>query len=310
MDAVVVEVREQGRSVLTLLLRAPLVVGRDCDGLLLADSQISRRHVELRPVGDELEVTDLSSTNGTYIGVQRIDTPQFLQPGETVRLGSTTITLAGGDGPNLPLADLTTSAVDDGPAPTSIELVAELVSSSRSPVQDHEHRHGTVTIVFSDIEGSTNRTASVGDDAWFALLSEHNELVGGAASEFGGTVVKNQGDGFMFTFPSARRALQSTVEMQRRLDADLPEIRIRVGMHTGEAIVDDDGDLFGWHVNFAARVAGRAEGGQILVSALTRAILETRGDIDFGEPVSAELKGISGRHLLHPVAWAAPPTSE
>lgn len=66
-------------------------------------------------------------------------------------------------------------------------------------------------------------------------------------------------------------------------------------------IVDDDGDLFGRHVNLAARIANCAVGGEILVSALTKAILETRGDLSFAEPRVVELKGLEGRHEVFPV---------
>ena len=81
------------------------------------------------------------------------------------------------------------------------------------------------------------------------------------------------------------------------------EFRIRIGMHVGEAIVGDGGDLFGKHVNLAARVANEATGGEILISSLVRQIVEARGDLEFGEPRTAELKGIAGSHVLTPVDW-------
>lgn len=75
-------------------------------------------------------------------------------------------------------------------------------------------------------------------------------------------------------------------------------------MHTGEVIVGDNGDLFGHHIHVAARVASQAAGAEIVVSALTRSILETRGDIVFGDPRLVELKGIPGQHSIFPVLWA------
>ena len=65
----------------------------------------------------------------------------------------------------------------------------------------------------------------------------------------------------------------------------------------------DDGDLFGRHVVMASRVADQAGGGEILVSSLVREILEPRGDVAFGEPRSATLKGLGGGHRLHPIVW-------
>ena len=79
-------------------------------------------------------------------------------------------------------------------------------------------------------------------------------------------------------------------------------IRVRIGLHVGEAI-NVHGDLFGHHVNMAARIADVASGGQVLASALVRELVETRGDISFGPPQAHVLKGVDGTHLLHEVAW-------
>jgi class 3 adenylate cyclase len=81
-------------------------------------------------------------------------------------------------------------------------------------------------------------------------------------------------------------------------------IRVRVGVHTGEVIVGDDGDLFGKHVVLAARIANCAKGGEILVSSLVREIVDARGDLRFGEPRVVELKGLAGAHTLHPLDWS------
>ncbi|MDH3705117.1 MAG: adenylate/guanylate cyclase domain-containing protein [Acidimicrobiia bacterium] len=305
MATVTVEVREPGRTPLTLVLDGPVVVGRECDGLLLGDTQISRRHLELRPSRSGLEVTDLGSTNGTFVGDERVDGTRRMAPDESVRLGSTTIRMVDRADP-ASTGSRTTLSTDGGK--TSIHTVAELVTANRPLVGDGEHRHGTITIVFSDIENSTARMNAIGDRRWFEILGRHNELVRESVIRYGGTEVKNQGDGFMLTFPSARRALQAMAQVQRSLTSDAeadPDsaIRVRVGMHTGEVIVDDDGDLFGQHVNLAARIGAQAVGREILVSSLTRAILETRREFTFGEPRIEDLKGLSGTHTLHPVQW-------
>ncbi len=307
MTTVTVEVKEPGRTPLMLVLDGPLVVGRECDGLLLSDSQISRRHLELRPVRGGLDVTDLGSTNGTFVGDEAVTGTRRIGADEQVRLGNVTIRMTSpvGDPAGAGATTLSTDGVR-----TSIHTIAELVTADRRVVGDGEHRHGTITIVFSDIEDSTARMDAVGDERWFELLGRHNDLVRQAVNRHGGTEVKNQGDGFMLTFPSARRAIQAMARVQWSLSADATRdpagaIRVRVGMHTGEVIVDDDGDLFGQHVNVAARIGAQAAGGEILVSALTRAILETRREVEFGPPRVEDLKGLSGTHTLHPVIWEA-----
>ena len=181
-------------------------------------------------------------------------------------------------------------------------------SPTRRCLREREHRHGTITIVFTDIEGSTERTGRVGDAEWFALLALHNEIVRTQVRRFEGSEVKHQGDGFMLTFPSARRAVQAMSAVQREFDSvpirqQTQDMRVRVGMHTGEVIVDDDGDLFGHHVNVAARVAGHAVGGEILVSSLTHDIVGSRPDIVFGEGRTVTFKGVEGTHAVYPVLW-------
>ena len=79
-------------------------------------------------------------------------------------------------------------------------------------------------------------------------------------------------------------------------------IRIRIGLHTGEAIKEGD-DFFGKHVNLAARVAGQAQGGEILVSSLLKELTESAGEFAFGDGRAVGLKGISGKHRLFEVQW-------
>jgi len=119
--------------------------------------------------------------------------------------------------------------------------------------------------------------------------------------------VKSQGDGFMLAFPSARSAVMCSIEIMRALEAHgrsrpTDALRVRIGMHAGEAIVED-GDLFGKPVVLAARIASQAHGGEILVSSLVREIVESRGDLLFGETRRVELKGLAGAHTLHAVDW-------
>ncbi|HYF46040.1 MAG TPA: adenylate/guanylate cyclase domain-containing protein, partial [Acidimicrobiales bacterium] len=81
-------------------------------------------------------------------------------------------------------------------------------------------------------------------------------------------------------------------------------VRIRMGLHTGEALVSADGDLFGKHVIVAARVANLADGGQVLVSGVTREIASNRGDLSFDEGRPVELKGIDGTYTVYALHWA------
>jgi len=190
---------------------------------------------------------------------------------------------------------------------TSIDLVAAAVLEDPGTAVG-ETDAGTVSIVFTDIEGSTARAVELGDVRWMEVLGAHNALVRSRTARHGGREVKAQGDGFMLSFPSARKALMCMIDVQQGLAAygrsrPLDLVRVRAGCHTGEVIVGDDGDLFGRHVVMAARIANLAAGGEILASSLVREIVESRGDIVFAPPRSVTLKGIDGTHLVHAVVW-------
>lgn len=308
MTGPVVVVRAPGRTPLHLVVEGPIELGRDCSGLILGDPQVSRRHLELRPDGGRVVATDLGSTNGSTIDGRPLDGPTALTPGSRIRLGDTTVELAADDVRMTTVTGAVSGESSDPLRATSIDLVAAAVAEDRPDLADVAHDQGTLTIAFSDIENSTSTAEDLGDKAWYELLSEHNAIVRRRLRSFGGTEIKAQGDGFMLTFPSARRAVQCMIGMQRDFAdhaASHPAggIRVRVGLHTGEVIVGDDGDLFGKHVNFAARVANQAQGGEILVSSLLRQIVETMGDLEFGAPRQAELKGIAGTHVLYPIIW-------
>ena len=306
MTAPIVVIRQVGRSALHVVLHEALELGRDCTGMLLADPQTSRRHLVLTPNDGGVTVTDLGSTNGTFVDGRRIDTPYPVVPGAVVRLGDTTIERTAEDGGS-PGAGATVSSLQRELRSTSIDLVAAAVVDEHPPMPDATDHSGTVTIVFSDIEDSTRRSEELGDVAWMEVLKVHNAIMRRQVARFHGTEVKSQGDGFMLVFPSARAAVDAMVEAQRALQTwarsqPTNAVRVRVGMHTGEAIRQNH-DLFGRHVNIAARVGNAARGGEVLVSSLVREIVDSRGDLRFGEPRTVLLKGLSGEWTLHPVVW-------
>jgi class 3 adenylate cyclase len=319
----VVVVKQEGRRPLYVEIRDTLEIGRECDGILLCDPQASRRHATLTPRGAEVVVEDLRSTNGTLLDGAPITAPVVLAAGSVVRVGDTVLQLAAegvvtraanvGAAPGTVAVAAGTSepltavrAATAGPVElreTSMESVARAVGHAPPSLQGVQADSGTVTIVFSDIESSTERATAVGDAAWMKVLNAHNEIIRRHTATWQGTIVKNQGDGFMVTFGGARRALRAMIEVQRELRvADLGGIRIRVGVHTGE-VISEEGDIFGKHVMIAARVGGLAGGGEVLVSSIVREIASARGDLDFGEARAVRLKGIEGEHLVFPLLW-------
>jgi class 3 adenylate cyclase len=134
---------------------------------------------------------------------------------------------------------------------------------------------GTVTFLFTDIEGSTKLLQELGD-AYGDVVQDHRRLLREHLSARGGTEVDTQGDAFFYSFPRARDAVAGAVAAQRALAAhEWPEghqVRVRMGLHTGEPTVGDEG-YHGLDVVRAARICSAGHGGQVLLSETTRALL-------------------------------------
>jgi class 3 adenylate cyclase len=161
---------------------------------------------------------------------------------------------------------------------------------------------GTVTFAFTDIEGSTRLLQELGDDAYGAVSRDHRRIIREAFGSAGGREIDTQGDAFFFSFARARDAVAAAVDAQRRLrDHEWPggrEVRVRMGLHTGEPQVGDEGYL-GLDVVRAARIASAGTGGQILISETTRALLgntlpEGVAVVDLGKQ---QLKDIQHEHI-------------
>jgi predicted ATPase/class 3 adenylate cyclase len=136
---------------------------------------------------------------------------------------------------------------------------------------------GTVTFLFTDIEGSTRLLQELGTDRFERLQDDHATIVHGAITDGGGTVVRIEGDAFFAAFPSPSGALRAVVSAQRDLAAHpWPEdavIRVRMGLHSGEGRLGG-GDYAGIDPNRAARIAAAGHGGQVLLSEATRGLVE------------------------------------
>lgn len=189
---------------------------------------------------------------------------------------------------------------------TTVEHLAASVQEERPDLTASTASDGTITIAFSDIEGSTAIAERLGDHKWLDLLRWHDEIVADGATREGGHIVKSLGDGHMLAFPSASRALRGAIEIQRSFQQphDGESVRVRIGLHTGEVLRHAD-DFFGHAVIMAARVAAAAHGNEILASSLVMELTRSLGTFEFGEARTAELKGIPGAHQLFPLVWGA-----
>jgi len=162
---------------------------------------------------------------------------------------------------------------------------------------------GTVTLLFSDIEGSTRLLQRTGGDAYANLLAEHRRLLAEAFDRHNGFHVGGEGDSFFVAFASADDAAAAAVEAQRALARHAwpegTEVRVRIGLHSGEPRVIGD-DYVGLDVHQAARVMAAGHGGQVLLTDVTRALLHERFEVrDLGDHRLKDLAGSQRLYQLH-----------
>jgi len=191
---------------------------------------------------------------------------------------------------------------------TSIDAVAASVERRRPDLRGFAAPDGRVTLMFSDMEGFTQMTERLGDRDAHRVLRAHNAIVREQLRAHRGIELDVQGDGFLLAFADPLAGLDCAVGIEQALatySTEHPDhpVRVRIGLHIGEAIRDAEG-FFGKTVIVAARVAAQARGGEILVSSPLRELAERGGRFRFGETREAELKGLAGTYALHAVAWA------
>jgi class 3 adenylate cyclase len=206
------------------------------------------------------------------------------------------------------IADARFLAIDDMNLERVAPLVEEFAGTTKKPesVESGAFR----TILFTDVEGSTALTERLGDAKARELLREHENVVRESLKEHGGSEVKTMGDGFMASFSSATKALECAIAMQRAFEehnesAD-ETIKVRVGLNAGEPIAENDpggrGDLFGTAVNVAARIAAKADGGEILVADVVRQLVAGK-EFLFSDRGDTELRGFEDPVRVYEVSW-------
>lgn len=191
---------------------------------------------------------------------------------------------------------------------STLEDFNRWAAEQRTAIGRMASEDGTVTIFFSDIENSTMLNTQLGDARWIKVLGAHDSLIETYVEKYRGLIVKSFGDGHMVVFSTPELAIAASLDIQRALGAQgflglgnrsrelrRTPIRVRIGLHTGTAI-ERGGDYFGQNVALAARVAGQAHGGEILVTSEIVGMLE--GRYSFTPAESVELKGFDGTYEL------------
>ena len=149
---------------------------------------------------------------------------------------------------------------------------------------------GTVTFLFTDVEGSTRLLHELGTERYAEALAEHRHVIREACAAERGVEVDTQGDAFFFAFPSAPGAVAAAETMTSRLASG--PIQVRVGLHTGTPLLTDEGYV-GDDVHFAARVAASGHGGQVILSPATAPATARLVELELSDLGEHRLKDIA-----------------
>ena len=245
----------------------------------------------------EVDVTEL---------LPRVDTPTLVAQHRGVAFPG--VDSARGLASRIPNARLVLLEGDyRSPAQMQVGTILEFLSEGEKTETASEALSADIvhTILFSDVEGSTALTDRIGDAKARELLREHERMVREALKSHRGSEVKTMGDGFMASFSSATKALGCAIAIQsafaeRNESAEEP-IKVRIGLNAGEPIAEDD-DLYGTAVNLAARIAAKAEGGEILASEAVRQIVAGK-KFPFSDLGETAMRGFEDRVHIYQVSW-------
>ncbi len=168
----------------------------------------------------------------------------------------------------------------------------QLVDRQGKPVVSQSIPTGVVAILFTDVQASTELMQDLGQEIGYATVRMELDRQQQAVESQGGYAVKRLGDGMMAAFAAPKSALRCAVDVQSDRERDA-KVRVRIGLHAGEVIVDGD-DYHGKTVILAARMTARARGGEIVVSEGFRSLLDPPAGWRFGSSRRVRLKGFPG----------------
>lgn len=196
--------------------------------------------------------------------------------------------------------------------PNSPELLSLLQGALQkwlNPDKKETPQSGIISIMFTDIVGSTQMTQTYGDKLAQELVHRHNTIVRQALTACNGEEIKQTGDGIMASFVWASNALDAAIAIQRAVDdynrqSPTVPLDIRIGLNAGEPIVENN-DLFGLTVQLASRICGQADKDQIFVSSVIKELAAGK-NYTFNDLGLFDLKGIDDKQRLYEVVWQKP----
>ncbi len=191
------------------------------------------------------------------------------------------------------------------PQMSSIDVIASALEPVAPALGRMSSPDGAVTLMLSDIAEADAAAQQLGAERWEQLVRDHHLLVEQILARHDGQVARFQGDGFLASFGSAHAGLHAAVDLQRTFSAaptDAQSLSVRVGLHSGFVIGNPE-QMMGRNVVLAARIAGQAKGGEILVSSTAKEYTETDPSFQFEERGDFHFKGLLGEHIVYAVSW-------
>jgi adenylate cyclase len=191
------------------------------------------------------------------------------------------------------------------PQMSSIDVIASALEPVAPALGRMSSPDGAVTLMLSDIAEADAAAQQLGPERWEQLVRDHHLFVEQILARHDGQVARFQGDGFLASFGSAHAGLHAAVDLQRTFSAaptDDQSLSVRVGLHSGFVIGNPE-QMMGRNVVLAARIAGQAKGGEILVSSSAKEYTETDPSFHFEERGEFHFKGLLGEHIVYAVSW-------
>ena len=185
---------------------------------------------------------------------------------------------------------------------SSIDVIASALEPVTPALGRMSSPDGAVTLMLSDIADAGAAAEDLGPERWEQLIRDHHLLVEQILPRHDGAVTKWQGDGFLASFSSAHAGLHAAVDLQRTFTAGPSSLAIRVGVHSG-FVMGNPEQMMGRNVVLAARIAGQAKGGEILVSSTAKEYTETDPSFRFEPHGEYHFKGLHGEHEVFAVLW-------
>jgi adenylate cyclase len=185
---------------------------------------------------------------------------------------------------------------------SAIDVIASALEPVTPTLSRMSSPDGAVTLMLSDIADAPAAAEQLGPERWEQLVRDHHMLVEQLVSRHDGQILKFENDGFLASYNSAHAGLHAAIDLQRTFTEGSASLAIRVGVHSGFVLGNPE-QLMGRNVVLAARIAGQAKGGEILVSSSAKEDTETDPSFRFQEHGEYYFKGLHGEHVVYSVLW-------